>query len=74
MESFLMEIVKQGGFAALSVVCFLFALQKDKQVAALYDRLEEKSEKFYQKYAEITAELNNTISALAEVMDSKEKR
>ena len=73
MESILLEVVKQGGFAALAVVCFLFALKKDKQVSQLYDRLEEKSEKFYTKYAEITAELNRTITTLAEVLNVKEK-
>lgn len=73
MESILLEVVKQGGFAALAVVCFSFALKKDKQVAQLYDRLEEKSEKFYQKYAEVTAELNKTITTLAEVLNIKEK-
>jgi hypothetical protein len=69
MESILIEIAKQGGFAFIAAVSLWFALKKDRQVSQLYDRLERKSEKYVEKYTDLSRELNDTVSALADALD-----
>jgi len=69
MEGLLLGLVKQGVFAVVAALAFWFAWRKDKQVAALYDRLEKKSEKYVEKYSELAKELNDTTTALAKALD-----
>lgn len=69
METVLIEIAKQGGFAFIAAASLWFALKKDRQVSQLYDRLERKSEKYVEKYQSLSRELNDTVSALADALD-----
>ena len=75
-----LEIIKQGGFAAVAVLAFWLAYKKDKQVitiqkekdeivAKLYDRLEAKSEKYLEQHNVLARELNDTVSALADALE-----
>jgi len=69
METVLIEIAKQGGFAFVAALAIWFALKKDRQVSQLYDRLERKSEKYVEKYQALSRELNDTVAALADALD-----
>lgn len=69
MDSFFIEILKQGGLATIAVVAIIFAVRKDRQCTQLYDRLERKSEKYLEQNLKLERELNETISALAEALE-----
>lgn len=69
MESLLLKILEQGGFAVVAVLAIYFAMRKDKQVSSLYERLEAKSEKYVEKYAKLSSELEKTISVLVETLE-----
>jgi hypothetical protein len=70
------ELIRQGGFAAVAGLTIWLLIRKDRQVAAkdeqiagLYDRLEAKSERYVQKYTQLSTELNQTVGALADALE-----
>ena len=68
-SSLWLELIKQGGFAAVAALAFWFAMKKDRQVTLLYDRLEAKSEKYLEQHNELAKELNETITALTDALE-----
>lgn len=73
------ELIRQGGFAVVAGIALWLLLKKDRQVAAkdeqiagLYDRLEAKSERYVQKYTQLSTELNQTVGALADALELEE--
>jgi len=68
----LVELLKQGGLAAVAVIAIYVALKKDKQVTSLYDRLEAKSEKYLEQHLRLEKELKETISALGNALKMEE--
>ena len=73
MEGFLLELLKQGGFAAVAALAIWFAVRKDRQCTQLYDRLERKSEKYLEQHLKLERELNETITALSDALDVEVK-
>ena len=69
MEALLIELAKQGVLAVVTAVAVWFALRKDRQVSALYDRLAEKSETYLQAFADLNREMCATVNALADALD-----
>lgn len=49
------------------------AWKKDRLCCLLYDRLERKSEKFLEQLLALERELNETIAALVEAIESRRK-
>lgn len=70
MEGLIADLLKQGAFAATAAIAFWIAWRKDRQVTALYDRLEAKSEKYLEQYNRLAVELNDTIAALADSIET----
>jgi len=66
MDSVLVEIAKQGVFGLVAVLAFMIAYRKDKQVTALHNRLENKSDKMADKYYTLASELKETLKALTD--------
>ena len=73
MDDLLLELLKQGGFAAVAGLSIWWAIRKDRQVISLYDRLERKSEKYLEQHNKLAKELNDTISALADALEVEVK-
>lgn len=69
MDSLLQEILKQSGFAIVAAIAFWFAMRKDRQCTMLYDRLEQKSDKYLEQNVRLQKELNETISALVKELE-----
>jgi hypothetical protein len=65
----MIEIAKQGLLGVVAVVAMMIASRKDKQVTALYDRLERKSDKAAEKYHELSTEMNETLKALTDAIE-----
>lgn len=72
MENLLLKILEQGGFAVVAIIAIWFAIKKDRQASSLYERLEAKSEKYVQKYAKLSSELEKTISVWIETLEKED--
>ena len=73
MEEILFGFVKQGGFGLIAAIALWVAITKDKQVAALYDRLEAKSEKYLEQHLQLEKELKETVGALADALEMEDE-
>jgi hypothetical protein len=73
IESILTALLQQGPFGIITALCLVALWRKDKQVEALYKRLEEKSEKMTRKYEQLGGELNLTIQALVDALEREDK-
>lgn len=69
MEGVLLEIAKQGVLGLVAVLAVIIAFKKDKQVSALHDRLEAKSDKMADKYYTLATELKETMQALTDSLE-----
>lgn len=54
----------QGVLGAVAAIAIFIAWKKDKQVTALYKRLENKSEKSSEKYHNLADELGKTMESI----------
>jgi hypothetical protein len=69
----LLEILKQGGFAAVAALITLLYFRKEKEcenyratIHQLYDRLEKKSEKYLDQTIRLGHQVSKAITALTE--------
>lgn len=69
VASILAEIAGQGLLGIMAALSIIAAIRKDKQVTALYDRLEQKSEKLAEKYSALAEEMNETLRALTDAIE-----
>lgn len=69
MEGILAELAKQGILGMVAVLAIIVAYRKDRQVNALYTRLEQKTEKMVEKYHTLAGELKETIHTLCRTID-----
>ena len=65
----LSEFASQGLMGVVAILAIIIAVRKDKQVSALYDRLEQKSEKAADKYHTLANEMNDTLRALTDAIE-----
>jgi len=73
IETLLNALLQQGPFGIITALCLVALWRKDKQVEALYRRLEEKSDKMTKKYEQLGSEVTLTVQALVDALE-KEKR
>lgn len=69
MDQFLGQLVNYGVAGVVAALAILALIRKDKQVNALFGRLEDKSDKMTEKYHQLGKELNETMKALVESLD-----
>ncbi len=69
MDQFLGQLVNYGVAGVVAALAILALIRKDKQVNALFGRLEDKSDKMIEKYHQLGKELNETMKALVESLD-----
>lgn len=73
IDGLINALIQQGPFGIITALCLIALWRKDKQVEALYRRLEEKSEKMTRKYEQLGGELNLTIQALVDALEREDK-
>lgn len=73
MMEILLEILRQTGLAGVAVVAVWFAVRKDRQVTAVYDRMEYKSDRFMKKFYKLSTELGILANELLAILDEQNK-
>lgn len=62
------KLLEYGPIGIVCIVALYVAWKKDRECAALKDRLIEKTEKDAEKYYQFATEMNNTMKALTETV------
>jgi len=70
MEGILAELAKQGILGLVATLAIIVAWRKDKQVNALYSRLEARAEKMLDKYHILASELKMTLHELVRDLEA----
>lgn len=70
MEGVLAELAKQGILGLVATLAIYVAWRKDKQVTALYARLENRAEKMMDKYHALASELKMTLHELCRDLEA----